>query len=242
MKPVGAKIERIRKLWNLSREDLANRLGLTAQTVLNIERDPTYNLGVDLLIKLEKALSVTIEITFKEHEMNPHMNISSAHLIHQLRENNQASQVGNKELGKKIRLWMKAHGIEPSEWDAPVIWPIQEPEVSEFHLPKTSAKYQISASLLPELYAFIFTIGQRLENTISEAEWLEILDNIRQHPSILWRLEGENDFVREGRITNYPAESPSQWSPLARIFIGMDEIGEPVLIGHIRSLKRLRAE
>ena len=158
MNSINAKLEVIRKKRNLSRKELAKRIGVSEQTIFNIERDPAYNYGVDLLKRLEIALVVAIEITIKEHEMNQTINISSAHLIHHFRENNPASQIGNLELGRKISDKMRENGVDPYDWDVKVIWPVKKPEVSEFCLPKTSAKYKIPVSLLPDLYTFLESI------------------------------------------------------------------------------------
>jgi len=75
--------------------------------------------------------------------------------------------------------------------------------------------------------------------TLSDAEWQQILDDSRQDPDIKWQVLGDDDYVlAEGRITHIPFIHKSQWNPLARIFVGRGDIGEPVCVGYIRSIRR----
>ncbi len=53
MNHIGELIEARRGQLGLSRLQLASRLGVSSQTVLNLERDPTYNLGTSLLHRLD---------------------------------------------------------------------------------------------------------------------------------------------------------------------------------------------
>jgi hypothetical protein len=143
------------------------------------------------------------------------------------------------ELGRRIRLWMQEHNIEPFDRIAPVIWPLQAPEVSETRLPKTSATYEIPISLAPEVYMFILNIQSPLEETVSRDVWADVVRTVRARPQCLWQIEGDGAFVQTGRITHLPLGSPNEWSSMARICVGITEIGEPILIRHVRKISML---
>ncbi len=66
MNDIGKVIEKIRTRQGLSRGELAHHLGVTVQTVLNLEGDPDYNLGTRLLRRLDEALGGEFHIGFQE--------------------------------------------------------------------------------------------------------------------------------------------------------------------------------
>lgn len=77
--------------------------------------------------------------------------------------------------------------------------------------------------------------------TLSNAEWQEVLDDSRQNPGTTWRVLGEDDYVlAEGRITHIPFIDKDQWAPTSRIFVGRGDIGEPICVGYIRIIKKVR--
>ncbi|MEA4845933.1 MAG: helix-turn-helix transcriptional regulator [Clostridiaceae bacterium] len=57
------KIRALRKELELRQEDIANRLGVTRQTIIAIENDK-YNPSLELAMKLAKLLNTTVEELF----------------------------------------------------------------------------------------------------------------------------------------------------------------------------------
>src|SRR5271156_3049749 len=103
---IGELIEARRLQRNLSRLQLASRVGVSSQTVLNIERDATYNLGTSLLRLLEKALNVTFNISMKEGIMNMNIRKGNDEFILYIRKNYRNCPTSNDVLGRAIWVWI----------------------------------------------------------------------------------------------------------------------------------------
>ena len=74
---IGHEIEKRRVALGMSRCDLARKLNVTTQTVLNIEHDENYNIGTRLLSELESLLKVEFQIVITEEKLSCRMSSDS---------------------------------------------------------------------------------------------------------------------------------------------------------------------
>ncbi len=58
------RLKELREDRRMTQDQLAIKSGITRQTIINIETDPTYNPTVSTLIKLCDALGCTLEELF----------------------------------------------------------------------------------------------------------------------------------------------------------------------------------
>src|ERR1035438_8587 len=107
---IGGLIESRRRHLGLSRLQLASRLGISSQTVLNLERDPTYNLGTSLMRRLEEALHVNFDLTMRERRtMSTKITMGNDEFILYIRNNYPDCPTSNHQLGKDIWEWIDEH-------------------------------------------------------------------------------------------------------------------------------------
>ena len=160
----GKLIEQRRLQRGLSRGELAGRLKVTAQTVLNMERDHSYNLGVRMLQKLEMALGVEFAITMKEiEEMDERICMGNDEFILYIRKNHNCS-ISNDQLGRRIWVWIRdnAEG-EQLATDQPSVWNVPDTETSAHALPRTAAQFKFRLDALPNLFRFLKRLGSGKE-------------------------------------------------------------------------------
>jgi len=160
---IGELIEARRGQLGLSRLQLASRLGVSSQTVLNLERDPTYNLGTSLLRRLEEALHVTFDITMKEETMSTSIQMGNDEFILYIRKNHPNCAKSNDDLGKRIWEWIKkcdATAVKAGNGDAvPCIWGDTAAHIGETKLPYKATQFRFERSLLPPLYDLLDALG-----------------------------------------------------------------------------------
>ena len=169
MNNVGKLIERRRRQLGLSREDVAARLGVTPQTVLNLERDRNYNLGTRMLQRLEVALGIEIHISFKEaRTMDNRLRIGNDELILHIRKNFECP-LTNDQLGKRIWIWLRDNASgEKIEEDRPCIWGSDSTFVSALLLPKTAAQFEFNLDALPDLFRFLQLLAQEQKDATED--------------------------------------------------------------------------
>jgi len=158
---VGKLIEEVRSRRGISRGELALHLGVTVQTILNLERDPTYNLGTRIMRQLETALSGEFHITFTEGtNMNDRIRMGNDELILYLRKNHD-SGLTNDQLGRRIWVWLRdnADGVKVVE-DQPCRWGSVGAFIGERALPKTATQFEFRATAIPDLFRFLGQLGQ----------------------------------------------------------------------------------
>jgi transcriptional regulator with XRE-family HTH domain len=175
---IGGLIEARRRQLGLSRLQIANCLGVTSQTVLNLERDPNYNTGTNLLVRLEEALQVTFEITMKEREaMNTKIRMGNDEFILYIRKNYPNCTMGNERLARLIWEWIDncdtpAEKIHDGK-SVPCLWGASATMIDESKLPKTAQQFQFERKHLPKLYDYLDALGsgqkQHLTSPIPEA-------------------------------------------------------------------------
>ena len=163
MNHIGELIESRRRQLGLSRLQLASRLDVSSQTVLNVERDPAYNLGASLLRRLEEALHVTFDITMKEASMNTSIQMGNDEFILYIRKNHPNCAKSNDDLGKRIWKWIKerdATAEKAGNGDAvPCIWGDTAAHIGETKLPYKATQFRFERSLLPSLYDLLDELG-----------------------------------------------------------------------------------
>jgi transcriptional regulator with XRE-family HTH domain len=164
MNHVGELIESRRRQLGLSRQQLASRLGVASQTVLNLERDPTYNLGTSLLRRLEEALQVTFDVTMKEgRTMSSSIQMGNDEFILFIRKNHPDCVKSNDLLGKRIWEWIEKHDVTAEQVNdgksVPCYWGDTGTHIGETKLPKTATQFRFERKLLPELYDVLDELG-----------------------------------------------------------------------------------
>lgn len=156
MKRVGKMIEERRLLLGLSRPDLAKLAGVSPQTILNVERDPSYNLGLRLLRDLGTALGVEFTIHMTEKRtMNERIVMGNDELILHIRKHYDC-RYQNPYLGRRIWEWLDAHA-DGRQLDGrhPAPWGKDGPAVSATGLPRDGVHFDFRLAALPELYRFL---------------------------------------------------------------------------------------
>lgn len=66
---------------------------------------------------------------------------------------------------------------------------------------------------------------------------VRLLERACAAPRSRWIFESDYGFCRVGRLTHRPAGTPSTWTARQRVYVGDAEIGEPMLIGHVRNVR-----
>ena len=162
---IGPDIERRRLALGLSRAELARRAGVSAQTILNVERDPTYNLNVRLLENLAAALNVRFEIHLKELTMATDITMGNDEFILYIRKNHPDCSITNDQLGKRIWIWIRDQDPNASKAGAgdPVscLWGDSAQHLGELALPTTATQFSFARNLLPSLYDLLDSLGQQ---------------------------------------------------------------------------------
>lgn len=162
---LGPEIEKQRLALGLSRAELAKRSGVSAQTILNVERDPTYNLNVRLLDSLADALNVQFEIIIKEQTMTTGITMGNDEFILYVRKNYPECSITNDQLGKRIWTWIRDQ--DPSATKAgtgdavPCLWGDSAQNLGERSLPTTATQFSFDRGILPALYDLLDNLGRQ---------------------------------------------------------------------------------
>jgi transcriptional regulator with XRE-family HTH domain len=163
MNHISGLIESRRRQLGLSRLQLASRLGVSSQTVPNLERDSAYNLGTTLLRRLEEALHVTFVITVKERTMNTSISMGNDEFILYIRKNYPDCATSNDQLGKRIWEWIRERdataGKAGKEEAVPCFWGDSAANIGETKLPQKATQFHFERSLLPSLYDLLDALG-----------------------------------------------------------------------------------
>jgi len=163
MNDIGEVIEARRRQRGLSRLQLALRVGVSNQTVLNFERDPTYNLGTSLLRRLEGALNVTFDITMKEETVSTSIQMGNDEFILYIRKNYPGCATSNDQLGRRIWEWIRERdataGRAFEEKSVPCFWGDSAANIGEKKLPQKATQFHFDRSLLPSLYDLLDALG-----------------------------------------------------------------------------------
>jgi hypothetical protein len=130
---------------------------------LNIERDPTYNLGTVLLRLLEEALNVVFSISMKEGTMNSNIRMGNDEFILYLRKNYPTCTTGNAELGRAIWTWIHHHDKTAQQLyngkAMPCLWGHTIANVGETRLPLNATQFKFDRSILPKIYHMLDSLG-----------------------------------------------------------------------------------
>ena len=140
----------------MSRAELGESIGVSAQTIFNLERNPDYNLGTRLLRRLEESLQVefTISIT-EELNMSERITMGNDELILHIRKHYECGY-DNPYLGRRIWEWIEEHADgNQHEHSHPAPWGDDIEAVDRFNLPKSSVHFDFRLTALPGLYRFL---------------------------------------------------------------------------------------
>jgi transcriptional regulator with XRE-family HTH domain len=164
MDDLGEMIESRRRHLGLSRLQLAGRLGVSSQTVLNLETDPNYNLGTSLLRRLEEALEITFTITMMERRaMNTKITMGNDEFILYIRKIHTYCTTSNDRLGRLIWEWIEKRDATAKQLNdgksMPCSWTDTGAHIGETKLPKTATQFEFERNLLPELYDHLDALG-----------------------------------------------------------------------------------
>lgn len=174
MNHIGNLIEKQRCKLGLTRETLGKRLGVTGQTILNIETDPDYNLGTRLLRRLEDALGVTFtihmdDITSREATVNDRIRMGNDEFILHIRKHYRCD-TRNPQLGRRIWVWLRDNADgEQVSGQLECLWG-QERGVGERQLPGSATQFEFRLDALPDLYRFLGQLGEGTAPSESEAD------------------------------------------------------------------------
>lgn len=171
MTPIGQLVEARRMALGMSRGALATRLGVSTQTILNIERDEHYNLGTKLLRQLEPILGVEFVVTVRSTTTVDNMiRMGNDEFILYIRKNHPECKITNDQLGKRIGQWLENQN-PPAAKDGAAescVWGPSGPFVSGLALPATATQFKFERRLLPALYTFLDSLG-RAHTALDEA-------------------------------------------------------------------------
>ncbi len=157
MDTIGKQIKERRQRLGLSRPMLAERIGVSVQTILNIEDDPAYNLGTTMLRRLEPELGVAFEIAIRRVTVSKSkITMGNDEFILYVRKRGGAAGAENAGLGRRIL--SEIMRLDPSarcvKEDAVSLW-AQEESYSLNKLPMTASQFEFERKILPELFEFL---------------------------------------------------------------------------------------
>ncbi len=156
---IGPKIEAVRKRRGWSRERLAAELGVTSQTIFNLERVDAYNLTTQMMRRLEQVLRIRFTISMEDTGMDEaRMTLGNDEMILFIRKHKPSCVLGNQALGKKIWEWLRERGGLKVAEDLPSYWGDRGDFIGEFKLPQTAAQIEFDRSVLPDLFAFLMSL------------------------------------------------------------------------------------
>jgi transcriptional regulator with XRE-family HTH domain len=178
LKPIGERIKERRLKLGLTRDVLGARVGVTGQTILNLEQDPDYNLGTRLLGRLGMVLGVEFEITMKEKAtMKKRIRMGNDEFIFHIRKHYKCP-LDNPTLGKLIGEWLEtnANGEKlPHQYATPYMIGLPPdqaiPAVSRTHLPKGSVIFEFDLDQLPALYERLADWGG---TALKKSEYIQV--------------------------------------------------------------------
>ena len=156
---LGPLIKNRRIELGMSRPVLAARLGVSVQTIVNIEQDGEYNLGTALLRRLEPILWVEFAVEMRSKIMeNTQIRMGNDEFILYIRKWHPACTKGNPMIAKEATQWLLRQDppAQMIEEDKPAIWG----DLHHFpRLPATAAQFEFDRSLLPALFTHLDHIG-----------------------------------------------------------------------------------
>lgn len=164
--PIGERIKERRLKLGLTRDVVGARVGVTGQTILNLEQDPDYNLGTRLLRRIGEVLGVEFTINMKEKaHMNKRIRMGNDELILHIRKHYLCA-TDNPTLGRLIWEWLDGHANAeqlPHAYAAPYMLGLSAgaklPAVSATGLPRGSVMFEFDISALAGLYELLAELG-----------------------------------------------------------------------------------
>jgi DNA-binding XRE family transcriptional regulator len=143
-------------------------VGVTAQTIVNLERRPDYNASLNLLRKVAAALSLEMSIHFtpkKEQTMSKTRQpiiMGNDEFILYIRKQHPDNQRNNQNLAKKVWRWLQRHDEHATKHtprSIPCIWGDTAQNRGNQHLPTSATQFEFDRNLLPALYTMLDNIS-----------------------------------------------------------------------------------
>lgn len=75
--------------------------------------------------------------------------------------------------------------------------------------------------------------------TLPPLSVVRLLDRACGEPRTRWSVESDHGFRRVGRLTHCPLGTASTWTARQRVYVGDAEVGQPILLGHVRSMREI---
>ncbi|MFO0558588.1 MAG: helix-turn-helix transcriptional regulator [Polyangiales bacterium] len=165
MTPLGRLIEARRAQLGMSRPTLAQRVGVSVQTILNVERDENYNLGTKLIRQIEAALGVEFVVTIQETTMEDRIAFGIDECILYVRKNYPSNATPNNQIAKQIAEWLRSQpAVDQAtvirEQDVPCLWGGGFAKEGRTGLPATAAQLSFPRALLPGLFTVLDNVGR----------------------------------------------------------------------------------
>ncbi len=167
MSTIGERIKERRVLRGMTRDELGRLVGVTSQTILNLEQDPEYNLGTRLLRRLGGALSVEFTIQMKEigmtttdaESLSDRITMGNDEFILHLRKH-YSSSMKNPQIGKRVWQWLRDNADgQKLDGEPTCIWGRDPAAVGETRLPVSATQFSFRTDALPDLYRFLGHLG-----------------------------------------------------------------------------------
>jgi transcriptional regulator with XRE-family HTH domain len=160
MNSVGPLIEKRRRKLGLSRSVVAKRLGVTEQTLLNVERAANYNIGTEMLRRLEVVLDADFNVTLvpRSRKKMSTIQFGNDEAILHIRKTHPKCALTTDAIGKRVWQFLRdqpgANAKKVIE-DDPCMWGPNASNIGEMKLPKTAAQFVFERSALVDLYDFL---------------------------------------------------------------------------------------
>jgi len=155
-------IKALRRRRGLSRAELAKSIGVSSQTILNLERDPDYNLGIRLMRRLEQALNAEFVIELKENTVNERICMGNDEFILHVRKHYEGCELDNPTIGRRVWTWLRdnANGEQVSG-QQPALWGTDNEAVDRVGLPGSATQFEFDLDGLSDLYRFLRILASR---------------------------------------------------------------------------------
>jgi transcriptional regulator with XRE-family HTH domain len=163
MNAVGPLIEKRRRELGLSRSVVAERLGVTEQTLLNVERAANYNVGTEMLRRLEAVLDADFNMSLvPRRKTMSTIQFGNDEAILHIRKTHPKCSLTTDAIGKRVWQFLRAQpgaNARKVVEDEPCMWGANASNIDEMKLPKTAAQFVFERPVLPDLFDFLDRLG-----------------------------------------------------------------------------------
>lgn len=177
---IGRRLERLRKLRGLRREDVAAQLSLSPSTIRNIEHDEKYNVSLDVLRQIAEVLGATVTISIEVPETPEVQNadvgtnsemvaqgrkvVRNDYFIQRIRERYPECPLTNSQIGRRMWQFAQSRGAELVK-ERKQIRRSGSPQVSSYRVPTTAAEYAVRESDMAAMERFADRLGRAFKDS-----------------------------------------------------------------------------